>query len=161
MSKLSKAGPMSTEALPRAATPGTKSISGTGAKPVSTILVIDDDNIARSLVRELLAPSWRVIELGSPIGATRTASAEQVDVVLLDVLMPNLRGDMVAKLFRNNARLRHVGVILISGCAVQELEGMGADCGADAVLSKGNLRHELIPTVARVCSEARRRAEGK
>jgi two-component system cell cycle response regulator DivK len=136
---------------------GSRDAAG-GTKVQPAVLVIDDDNIARSLVRELLAPSCRVVELSSPIGATRTASAESVDVVLLDVLMPNLRGDMVAKLFRNNPRLRHVGVILISGCAVEELAEMGAECGADAVLSKRNLRHELVPTVARVSSQSRRRA---
>jgi CheY-like chemotaxis protein len=120
--------------------------------------VIDDDNIARSLISELLSPMCRVVELNSPIGATRTASTENVEVVVLDLQMPNLRGDMVAKLFRNNPRLRHLGVILVSGCPPEELAAMGAACGADAMLSKGSLRHELVHTVARVCSQSRRRA---
>ncbi|MFT3926417.1 MAG: response regulator [Myxococcales bacterium] len=144
--------------MPKLSSENSSRDASAGAKAQTAVLVIDDDNIARSLVRELLAPSCRVVELNSPIGATRTASAEGVDVVLLDVLMPNLRGDMVAKLFRNNPRLRHIGVILISGCAVEELAGMGAECGADAVLSKRNLRHELVPTVARVSSQSRRRS---
>jgi PleD family two-component response regulator len=145
----------------RPETPPARATSAANKGP-AVVLVIDDDNIARTLIVELLAPRCRVVELSSPIGATRTASAESVEVVVLDVQMPNLRGDMVAKLFRNNPRLRHVGVILVSGCAQEELSSLGAACGADAMLSKDSLRTELLPTVARVCSEARRRAaEGK
>lgn len=120
-------------------------------KPRTTVLVIDDDDIARALITEILRPHFRVVELNSPIGATRTAIAEGADVVVLDVQMPNIRGDMLAKLFRNNARLRHVGVVLVSGCAMAELSELGKTCGADAVVAKRELRQVLVHTVTRIC----------
>jgi CheY-like chemotaxis protein len=123
-----------------------------------TVLVIDDDNIARSLMCEVLAPRCRVIELSSPIGATRIASSEGVDVVVLDVFMPNLRGDMVAKLFRNNPRLKHVGVILVSGDASEQLKELGETCQADEVVCKRDVRTDLLQAVLRVRLEARRRS---
>jgi CheY-like chemotaxis protein len=108
------------------------------------VLVIDDDDVGRTLISEVLHDSCsRVIELSSPIGATQTAVAEQVDVVVLDVEMPNLRGDMLAKLFRKNPRLGHLGVILVSGCRSEELVRLGNSCGADAVLSKRDVRSQL------------------
>ena len=108
------------------------------------VLVIDDDDVGRTLISEVLLDSCsRVIGLSSPIGATQTAVAEQVDVVVLDVEMPNLRGDMLAKLFRKNPRLGHLGVVLVSGCRSEELVRLGNSCGADAVLSKRDVRSQL------------------
>lgn len=123
-----------------------------------TILIIDDDDIARSLMRELLSPHCRVVELNSPIGASRTASAEAVDAVLLDVLMPNLRGDVLAKLFRTNPRLHHIGVILVSSCEESQLAELGRVCGADEIVAKRELRTQIVQTVLRVAIQARRRA---
>src|SRR3954469_6784583 len=91
----------------------------------ATVLVIDDDDIARALITEILKPHFQVVELNSPIGATRAAVAACADVVVLDVQMPNISGDMLAKLFRNNPRLRHVGVVLVSGCSMAELTDLG------------------------------------
>jgi CheY-like chemotaxis protein len=139
----------------------------TGTRRGPRVLVIDDDDVGRTLISEVLLDSCsRVIELSSPIGATQTAVAEQVDVVVLDVEMPNLRGDMLAKLFRKNPRLGHLGVILVSGCRSEELVRLGNSCDADAVLSKRDVRSQLRFVVhhawmlARNRSRDAQRAEG-
>jgi DNA-binding response OmpR family regulator len=130
-------------------------------KGAPAILVIDDDDISRTLVFEALSDQgWRLTELSSPIGATRTLAAEAIDVVVLDVEMPNLRGDKLAKLFRENRRFSYVGVVLISGCVEAELRSLGASCGADGVVNKRNVRTSLVPAVrmALHSSTIRRRA---
>jgi CheY-like chemotaxis protein len=132
----------------------------TERKPAK-VLVIDDDDIPRSAMRELLESAGIVaLELSSPIGATQVAINQGIDVVILDVMMPNLRGDMLAKLFRRNPRLRHVGVILVSGCNPQELSALAAECQADAVISKRDVRTDLVATVFRVLAACRMRAQG-
>jgi PleD family two-component response regulator len=119
-----------------------------GARVGPTVLVIDDDDVGRALLCEALRDvSKRTIELSAPIGATRVVARENVDVVVLDVEMPNLRGDMLAKLFRGNARIAHVGVILVSGCSTEELEDLGEKCGADEVVSKRFVRTSLAGAV--------------
>jgi DNA-binding response OmpR family regulator len=122
--------------------------SAPGPKVGPTVLVIDDDDVGRALLCEALRDvSKRTIELSTPIGATRTLVRENVDVVVLDLEMPNLRGDMLAKLFRSNARIAHVGVILVSGCGTEELEELGKKCGADDVVSKRFVRASLAVAV--------------
>jgi PleD family two-component response regulator len=127
----------------------------TNAEAKPAILVIDDDDISRTLVLEALTnQGWRLTELSSPIGATRTLSAEGIDVVVLDVEMPNLRGDKLAKLFRENRRFSYVGVVLISGCDESELRSLGSSCGADGVVSKRNVRTSLLPAVRMALNSA-------
>jgi two-component system phosphate regulon response regulator PhoB len=124
------------------------------------VLVIDDDDIPRTAMRELLEGAGiEALELSSPIGATQVALNQNVDVVVLDVMMPNLRGDMLAKLFRRNPRLRNLGVILVSGCPPQELAALASECQADAVVSKRDVRTDLVATVWRVQALCRVRAQ--
>jgi CheY-like chemotaxis protein len=138
----------------------TEPSSETGADQSGpTVLVIDDDELGRALLSELLIDvSARIIALDSAIGATRLVGREQVDVVVLDVQMPNLRGDVLAQLFRNNARIAHVGVVLVSGCSPEELEALGKSCGADQIVSKGDLTTSLASAVRRAWETARARA---
>lgn len=118
-----------------------------------TVLVIDDSDIARTRMVDLLAASgFDVAELPSPIGATRVILTRRVSVVVVDVLMPGMRGDRLAALFRGNPRFADVGVILVSGEATVELERLLSETGADASISKTKLG-DLVPTVLRVHHE--------
>jgi CheY-like chemotaxis protein len=112
------------------------------------VLVVDDDEIAREvLCSELQQAGYEVLSLPSPIGATRVIHEEKVDVIVLDVVMPSLRGDRLAKLLRGNPRFANLGVVLVSGETGVQLQELAAAVGADAVLSKDRIRSTLVPTV--------------
>jgi CheY-like chemotaxis protein len=120
------------------------------AQPANTpiVLVIDDDDVSRQLLQDALRDSCsQVKELSSPIGVTRMLEQEQIDVVVLDVEMPNLRGDKLVKLFRQSPRVSYVGVVLVSGCAEAELRALGAQCDADGVVTKSSIGPDLVPVV--------------
>jgi CheY-like chemotaxis protein len=132
----------------------TKANPGAG----TTVLVIDDSEIARAKMANLLGDSgFKVIQLPSPIGATRLILNRQVSVVVVDVLMPGMRGDRLAALFRGNPRFADLGVILVSGEADIELDRLLPETGADATVSKAKL-HELVPTVLRVQRQRKKSA---
>jgi two-component system chemotaxis sensor kinase CheA len=104
------------------------------------VLVIDDSEIARvSMAQVLQEAGYRVITLPSPIGATRAIMKNKVGVVVADVLMPGMRGDRLAALFRSNPRFRRLGVILVSGAADVELHELALEVRADATLQKSRL----------------------
>src|SRR4051812_19402350 len=127
------------------------------------VLVIDDDPVGQTLLCEALGNTYpRILVLGSPIGASKVVSQENVGVVVLDVEMPNVRGDKLAKLFRESPRLAHVGVVLVSGCSQSELLNLGQSCGADRVVTKRQVRTELVQAVWNAWdSSAKRRAAKK
>ena len=112
-----------------------------------TVLVIDDSDIARARMEAVLEDAGiHVLSLASPIGATRTIMVNSVDVVVIDVLMPAMRGDRLAALFRRNPRFKGLGVVLVSGAAPEELERLSLEVEADATVSKSQL-DKLADTV--------------
>ena len=114
------------------------------------VLVIDDDDIARMAMVDLLeSAGHRVSDLPSPIGATQKLLQEQIDVVVLDVMMPSLRGDKLANLLRKNPRLQHLGVILVTGALPDELQEVAGQVEAHAVIEKARIDEALVDAVNR------------
>lgn len=109
-------------------------------------------------MRLLTEAGLDVVGLASPIGATRVILQTNVKVVVIDVLMPSMRGDRLAALFRGNPRMNSMGVVLVSGENAAELARLAEDVQADAAVSKLNLA-ELVPAVKRAMAlrEARSR----
>ena len=114
------------------------------------VLVIDDDDIARMAMVDLLeSAGLEVSDLPSPIGATQKLLQEQIDVVVLDVMMPSLRGDKLANLLRKNPRLQHLGVILVTGALPDELHEVAGQVEAHAVIEKARIDEALVDAVNR------------
>src|SRR5262245_7581351 len=92
------------------------------APPRRKVLVIDDCDVARTeMLHRLTRAGFRACGLASPIGATRMVLDESVDIVVIDIQMPSMRGDRLAALFKSNPRFASVGVILVSGAADTEI----------------------------------------
>lgn len=114
------------------------------------VLVIDDDEVARELLgSELEKAGFEVFSLPSPIGASRLIQANDVDAVVLDVMMPAMSGDRLAALLRQNKRFSNVAVVLVSGKGAAELGKLALAVGADAVVSKSDIRQMLAQSVTK------------
>jgi PleD family two-component response regulator len=112
------------------------------------VLVIDDDEIARELLGSVLeAAGFLVYSLPSPIGATRVLQLNEVSAIVLDVVMPALSGDRLTTLLRHNPRFAKLAVVLVSGEGDAELSKLASAVGADAVVSKKDIRQSLTTTV--------------
>lgn len=121
------------------------------------VLVIDDDDVARELLSSTLEDAGHeVFELPSAIGATREIYQKAIDAVVLDVMMPDINGDKLAKVLRQNARGKHLAIVLVSSRPSSELEALAVRANADAVLSKSRVRKELGEIVARTCASRSR-----
>jgi CheY-like chemotaxis protein len=125
------------------------------------ILVIDDDDIARELISSVLDDGGHdVFELPSAIGATREIFKNAIDVVVLDVMMPDINGDKLARLLRQNSRGKNLAIILVSSRPVSELRALAASASADAVVEKAKIRTQLADAIGRA-AEARHRGLDK
>jgi CheY-like chemotaxis protein len=120
------------------------------AELTPNVLVIDDCEIARAeMLHRLRRAGLAVSHLASPIGATRVIVDQAIDVVVIDVQMPSIRGDRLAALFKGNPRFATLGVILVTGGSEEELEELGSTAKADAVLSKSEL-DQLVDLVKEI-----------
>jgi CheY-like chemotaxis protein len=114
----------------------------------SKVLVIDDDDVAREAMCDILKRAgYQVSDLRSPIGASREILANNINVVVIDVIMPALRGDRLAKLLRGNPKFDKLGVVLVSGDVTVQLRQLAKEVRAVAVVDKSNIRTELVSAI--------------
>lgn len=112
------------------------------------VLVIDDDDVARDVIVDLLEhEGHQVTSLPSPIGATKHIVDQQVDVVVLDLMMPSMRGDKLATLLGRNPKLKNLGVVLVTGAKLQDVSALADAMGSVAIVSKGGIHSDLGPAV--------------
>lgn len=112
------------------------------------VLIVDDDDMVRTQLAGLLAKAHHnVHQLPSAIGVTRAVVQNQIDVVVIDIMMPDIPGDKLAALLRQNPRLSALGVVLVSGRPVEELEALAQQVDADAVVTKADVRTKLTHSV--------------
>jgi two-component system OmpR family response regulator len=108
------------------------------------VLVIDDDDIVREVMCDLLrAAGCEVFDSATPIGVSRLIAQHKIDVVVLDVMMPDMSGDKLAKLLRGNSRLTQLAIVLVSSGNPDELRKIALDVNADSIVSKSELRQQL------------------
>jgi CheY-like chemotaxis protein len=97
------------------------------------VLVIDDDDISREIMLGLLeAAGHQVSGLPSPIGATKHILDTDIQVMVVDIMMPSMRGDKLAALLSRNPKLRGLGVVLVTGAPSAELASLAAELKARA-----------------------------
>ena len=112
------------------------------------VLVVDDDDVAReALVAILRSGGHDALDLPSPIGVSRSIQEQGVQVVVIDIFLPGMKGDRLAKVLRGNPRFERVGVVLVSGDSAVDLQRLAAEVGADAVTGKAHARATLCRTV--------------
>jgi CheY-like chemotaxis protein len=122
------------------------------------ILIIDDSDVAlKTMGSTLSRHGHKVICAASPIGVTRTILNDAIDVVVIDVNLPSMRGDALAALFRKQPRLARLGVVLVSGIDAEELERLTRESEADAMCTKKDLQERLNQAVL-TAYQARRAA---
>ncbi|MGE5492527.1 MAG: ATP-binding protein [Actinomycetota bacterium] len=121
-------------------------ISGGGGRR-ARILWADDNADMREYVRHLLAPYWNVETVADGLQALDAAQREVPDLVLSDVMMPNLDGFGLLKALRANEQTRDKPVILLSARAGEEARVEGMAAGADDYLVKPFSARELIARV--------------
>lgn len=114
------------------------------------VLVIDDDEVVLIAISDLLeASGYKVFTQISPIGATQAIIKNQIDVVVVDLNLPDMRGDSVVRLIRSWDRFKDLPVIMISGAPAASLEQMRRSFPAIQVLSKSVLERDLSQSIAK------------
>lgn len=101
------------------------------------ILVVDDDEHTRNLLRDLCESSgFRVVTADDGVEATERISDAKPDLVLLDLMMPRRDGFSVLRWVRDDARYAELPVIILT--AIGEMDGKikGMELGADDYITK-------------------------
>ncbi len=123
------------------------------------ILLADDNADMRDYVARLLGTQYDVQAVPDGEAALRAIHAQRPDLLLSDVMMPQLDGFGLLAAIRADQRLRDIPVILLSARAGEEAHVEGLDAGADDYLVKPFAARELLARVRSNLELARIRRE--
>jgi DNA-binding response OmpR family regulator len=119
---------------------------------MKTILVVDDKANIRNLVREYLeADGFRVVIAANGREALYAARAEKPDLILLDIMMPEMGGYEFLKTYR---RERETPVILLTAKMDETDKVLGLELGADDYVTKPFGMKELVARIHAVLRRA-------
>ena len=111
--------------------------SATGERPQKTLLLVDDYPENLSVLGNILMPHYRVRAANSGAHALAAAASEpRPDLIMLDVMMPDMDGYEVIARLHANPRTRDIPVIFITASDTAEHETQGFELGAADYIAK-------------------------
>ena len=122
---------------------------------MAAILIADDEKEIVSLLKFYLEPEgYTVYEAYDGKQAARIFEAEQIDLIIVDIMMPDMNGYEVIKLVRSkNDAKKNVPVLVISAKTLVSDRILGLEIGADDYITKP---FEPLEVVAKVKAHLRR-----
>ncbi|MCP5095851.1 MAG: response regulator transcription factor [Chloroflexi bacterium] len=122
-----------------------------------TILVVDDKASVRTLVREYMTEQgYRVVTAENGRNALFVAREESPDLILLDIMMPEMDGYEFIRVYRKE---RDVPIILLTAKIEETDKVLGLELGADDYVTKPFGMRELLARIRAVLRRVSRDAE--
>ncbi len=127
------------------------------------ILVVDDDLDSLKLIGLMLQRNgYEVSAANTGAQALMKAGAEQPDLIILDVMMPDMNGYDVCRRLRANAETKQIPIIMFTAKTLIDDKVAGFEAGADDYLTKPTHPSELASRVKAILSRtAHRRQRGR
>lgn len=96
----------------------------------ATILIIDDEQLSRDLLKLALESDYHLLFAASGQEALDLLAHEQPDIILLDIMMPDIDGYDVCKRLKANPAYKDIPVLFITCLNEKEDESYGLELGA-------------------------------
>lgn len=94
------------------------------------ILVIDDEKTNLLILHRILSPEYIILTAKSGSEGLKRAASERPDLILLDIIMPDISGFDVLKALKDDPDLKDIPIIIITGLDNEEDEEKGLLMGA-------------------------------
>jgi len=115
------------------------------ATEASTILIVDDIDLNRRLLKAMLkTANYRILEAKRPSLAVALLEHEKVDLVVVDLVMPEISGPDFCRLLKTDRKTQLIPILMTTSVQGAENEVAGIESGADEFLIK-----PLQPSIVR------------
>lgn len=122
------------------------SMNRQGRKP--KILITDDQPITRTLLEDILQDEYEVIKAIDGRDAIECVHREQdIDLILLDVIMPEIDGFEVCRLLKENPDTKDIPVIIVTIMDQERNESRGFELGVADYVSKPVSRTRILTRI--------------
>ncbi len=116
-----------------------------------TVLIIEDEEDAAELFAEMMRVSgFRVLKTSKSAPAIAMMTADKPDVVLLDIMMPEISGLDILRQMRRDPNLANIPVIMVTAKSMPADIKNGMEAGASTYLTKPVGFMELKEAVERI-----------
>jgi two-component system, cell cycle response regulator DivK len=116
---------------------------------MKTILIVEDTDLNRELLAQLLEDEHRLLFAGDGIAALECAAASAPDLILMDLSLPRMDGWEATRRLKADRGLAHIPVIVLTAHAMQGDEERARACGCDDFLTKPIDETTLFEKVAK------------
>ncbi|MCI6491936.1 MAG: response regulator [Prevotellaceae bacterium] len=114
-----------------------------------TILVVDDIPLNVLLIRKMLGKfKFNILTANNGQAALDTVAANNVDLVLLDLMMPGMDGYEVLTRLRNQEETKELPVVILSALNSSDDVTKGFQLGANDFITKPIIMERLLTCVA-------------
>ncbi|MDR1369488.1 MAG: response regulator [Dysgonamonadaceae bacterium] len=100
------------------------------------ILLVEDHDDLRELITDTLSEEYDIVQAEDGIVALEILKDRIVNLVICDIMMPNMDGITLSEKIKNNIKTSHVPIVLLTARSGIESKIEGAGSGADIYLEK-------------------------
>jgi PAS domain S-box-containing protein len=111
----------------------------------ATVLVVEDDTTTREMLRKMLEKEgWKVTEADNGTAALGRMSEHKPDLVLLDLMMPQMDGFEVIRVMRSTMLWRSIPIVVLTAMDLTPADRMRLNGYVERVLQKGLYQHDEL-----------------
>ena len=107
-----------------------------GCQDRKTVMVVDDNADFRAYMVSELNRHYNVVEAVDGADCLKKLSRKEPDVLICDVMMPNMDGFEVSRRIKSNIETSHIPIILLTARTSDDIRLEGYETGADAYITK-------------------------
>ncbi|MBR1447946.1 MAG: response regulator [Prevotella sp.] len=117
-------------------TPPSQPVEKEPAKPLYSILLVEDNEELLMLMKTLLSYKYNVLTAANGLEALEVINKEDLDIIVADVMMPEMDGNELTRHIKGTPELSHLPVILVSAKTAEEDRKHSMLIGADDYVTK-------------------------
>ncbi len=119
---------------------------------MKAILIVEDSATTRSLIRAVIEEvgDFNIVEAPTGFDALKLLPAQEFDLVLTDINMPDINGLELINFIKNNPRYGHIPLIIVTTERSEEDKKRGMALGAAAYVTKPFKAPELQDIVRKI-----------
>ena len=117
------------------------------------VMVIDDDDDVRNLIETQLGKLFTVSTASNGAEGLEKLIEEQPDIVVCDVMMPEMDGLEFTKRLKANFNISHIPVILLTAYSSEEHQLKGIQAGADSYITKPFSMKYLLARIVKLVEQ--------
>jgi two-component system alkaline phosphatase synthesis response regulator PhoP len=133
-----------------------------GTQRLGRVLVVEDEPDVAELIRfNLTKEGWDVTAAANGTDALRRARESRPDIILLDIMVPQLNGWEICRRLKQDPETAQIPVIMVTGRVEEGDKVLGFELGADDYVTKPFSPRELIARIRAVMRRGRAETAGR